>query len=383
MWKSLIKRGGLLLSLFVFAVCQPMHYAHLESASQADLSDIENQDMGEKIPSRSGEKEFKETFVSDKLDLVFVLDTKPEMVPFYQTGLFGAAFLDRFQKYDWRLAYTDMSVDITIFAQSQSQEEEKYQKAEEKKDSCSFFSGLIMTTGGFFTGQPLISSFGINNLFNCAARAISSNKKKKTKKPIFTNGSFLPFEYKGKKWNQGKSLFLTNSTPNYKEIFHHTMKPGSGGKKAAYDPPIQKDLEAYPFLSMILSMAKEGSIQTPQQSSKEESFFRKDSVIKYVLITSSDFQTKIDPEYFKDSVKSFFGSEKRLQIIPVTVKSDAALVCQMKFKQTPLPNKSSKMEEFVTELDSSSVLNICSQNLAEELFKEISKSLYPTGFLSD
>ena len=378
MWKFLIKRGGLLLSLFVFAVCQPMHYAHLESASQADLSDMENQDLGEKIPSRSGEKEFKETFVSDKLDLVFVLDTKPEMAPFYQTELFGTTFLDRFQKYDWRLAYTDMSVDITIFAQSQ--EEEKHQKAV-KKDSCSFFSGLIMTTGGFMTGQPLISSFGINNLFNCAGRALSSNKKKK--KPIFTNGSFLPFEHKGKKWDQGKSLFLTSSTPNYKEIFHHTMKPGSGGKKAAYDPPIQKDLKAYPFLSMILSMAKEGGIQNPQQSSKEKSFFRKDSVIKYVLITSSDFQTKIEPEYFKDSVKSFFGSEKRLQIIPVTVKSDAALVCQMKFKQTPLPDKSSKMEDFVKEINSSSVLNICSQNLAEELFKEISKSLYPTGFLND
>ena len=355
-----------------------MHYAHLDSSPDGILSGTRDQGVGETVPSRSGEKEFEETFISDKLDLVFVLDTSSDMEAFYQSDLFGKSFLEHFQKYDWRFAYTDMSVDVSKLTQKKNKKRD--QESEGKKDKCPFAQGLFLTVGGFASGQPLISSWGVNNLFDCVSKVDFSMKKEE--KPQFANGRFLPFEHEGKKWNQGEKTFLINSVQNYNDIFLHTMKLGSGGKKAVYDSPIKKDSKAYPFLSMVLSMAKSGRIQSTN-SSGERAFFREDSAIVYVLFTVSDFQARIDPEYFKESAQSFFGSEKRLRIIPVTVSSDSSLICQMRFQMTPSANRSLKLENFVTEFSSSSVLNICSNNLAEELFTEISKSLYPKGFLND
>lgn len=371
MWNFILKWGNLLLCLFLLSVCQPMHYSYLDPTSEG------NWDSGgdHTLPSRAGEREFEETFVSDKLDLVFVLNTNPEAEAFYKADLFGKSFLDRFQEYDWRFAYTDMSVDVSKFTAEVRGEEQREENR--KRIPCPVFRNLILTIGGAASAMPTMTAWGMQNLFRCV---LKMNFKKG--KADFTNGKFLPLEYERKKWNKGETIFLTKSVQNHQEIFHHTMKLESKKKYASYDSPVKKDSKAYPLLSMILSLAQYDEAQHTD-SSGTASFFRKDSAIVYVLITLSDFRIKIEPEYFKESVKSFLGSGDRLKIIPVTLKPDSSLLCQMKFQVTPPSDDSSIMEDFASEFSSSSLIDICSRDLAGELFTEISKSLYPTGYLGD
>ena len=118
--------------LFLTA-CQPIDisFSTLEPSQADEL--LKKQDDPYYARLRQGQKEFLDIFLSDKLDLVFVLDTNPGMKSFYQTNLFGSDFLNRFQKYDWKFAYTDMSVDIQLIQQFVQEEKEKDSEKKKKK----------------------------------------------------------------------------------------------------------------------------------------------------------------------------------------------------------------------------------------------------------
>lgn len=322
--------------------------------------------------------DYKDRFLSDKLDLVFVLDTHPGMENFYKKNLFGPNFLSRFQKYDWRFAYTDMSVDVNNFLK-----QEKEKKEEEDEKSCGFWSGLVMTAGGVAAGRPFITAFGLRNLFGCASQSFDSifSDDEKTAAKSFANGAFLSLEYKGKKLSYNGLNYMPKSVANYNEIFNHTVTLGNKKDDDDYEAPEIKDLEAYPFLSTALSLANGNRPLNTNSQNNTNSFFRDDSAIVYVLVTVHDMQIDITAKQLKESLKSFFISEKRVRIIPVTLSSNPSFICQLYSKQKS-SSDSYKLRELASELDSSAI-NICSQDLPDELFEEISKSLYPTGFLSD
>ena len=374
MLNSFLKKSYLLGFVFI-ASCQPIKYLPLDS------SQIEN--FSHKAPVNFNktplpnftlphQKEFKERFLSDKLDLVFVLDTSPNMKNFYQKNLFGPEFLNKLEKYDWKLAYTDMSVDINQFKQNKKEE----QTENLEKNSCNFIGGVGFTLLATFANLPYLFGMGLSQLGDC----FSSSDYEEKKTENFTNGSFLPFEYKGKKI---KSNQLTKSVQNYNLIFDHSFRLGNEKVKRSnnYDAPEQRGTEVYPFTSMVLSLAK-GISATDTKNQKESSpaFFRKDSAIVYVLVTTQDFQMSIPAEKFKKDIASSFGSEDRMKIIPITLSSNSSTFCNVNFENKN--NKSIKMKEFSKKLGQDS-LDICSQNLANELFNEISKSLYPVNFLNE
>ena len=384
-----IFRWLFLFSFLFLTVCQPIQYSQLESSQSEKLLDNSHEEDSQRFGFlRSSQKDFKETFLSDKLDLVFVLDTQPYMKSVYQKSLFGADFLNRFQDYDWRFAYTDMSIDIQRLIQPAEKKDSKKEEKEEKeeKESCGFFQGVAMTTVGLSGGHPLLSSFGLERLFNCFSsldfETGSEELKGEEPKEVFTNGSFLPFEYNGVQLKSDGFHQLNQSVENYNVIFDHSLRLGNAkAKGSSYEAPEQREADPYPFLSMAFSMAKGNSHPIePSQNGPSSSFFREDSLIVYVLITVQDMKVVISPEKFKQSIGSFFGSEKRVKLIPITLNPDSSLFCSLNFQT--VSSDSSKVRKLASQLGHTS-LDICSQNLADELFAEISKSLYPKGFLSE
>ena len=377
-----------LLSFLFLAVCQPIQYSVLEPSQAENIlkGPYGNHEGISKqfLNSRSGVEEFKNTFSSNKLDLVFVLDTSPSMENFYQNNLFGSDFLNRFQAYDWRFAYTDMSVEVARFLKQKKQEE-----AEKEEDTCPFLSGLFMTTGGLLSGQPLITVFGLRDLGECLSK-LSEISMNDEEIEAFTNGYFLPFEHRGQKLDMKNLNYLAGNVENYNEIFNHTVRLGNEKEETSYDAPEQKDQKAYPFLSMIFSLSKGSFLKNKaSQSEPTLSFFRDDSVIVYVLVTVHDLQAVIEPVKLKQSIESSFSSEERkkfgsenwMKIIPVTLIPDSSLICQLHFQNTQSTD-TSKIRKLASEFGSKA-LDICSKNLANELFTEISKSLYPTDFLNN
>ena len=67
-----------------------------------------------------------------------------EWKSFTKTILFRADFLNHFQNYNWKLAYTDMSVDIQKIA---DQQEEKKQIEETEEESCNLLAGFNDDSG--------------------------------------------------------------------------------------------------------------------------------------------------------------------------------------------------------------------------------------------
>ena len=68
-----------------------LKYAHvIQVSSETESQDLLEEDSttGQALLTRSAQTEFKEHFLSDKLDLVFVLDTGPGMEVFYQNNSF-------------------------------------------------------------------------------------------------------------------------------------------------------------------------------------------------------------------------------------------------------------------------------------------------------
>lgn len=355
-----------------------MHYSQLNSSKSSELlADSSVNPQGGLNLSRPHKDKFEEVFLSDKLDLVFVLDTSPGMENFYQKNVFGADFLSLFQNYDWRMAYTDMSVDTRMFAEDDKDSEEESEE-EEEEESCGFLSGVFMAASGFFISQPFVVGMGLHKLSGCFSS--SGKEEQKEEIPVFTNGSFLPFEYNGEKLESRGFSYLNQSVPSYNSIFDHSFRRGTAESRSnSFESPVLRKSPAYPFMSMVFSMAKGNLSPTASHDSSNVSFFRKDSLIVYVLITVQDMKATISTELFKKNISSFFGSAERVKVIPITL-SENSLFCNINFQANN--SDSLKIKKLAVEMGSTP-LDICSKNLPEELFKQISQSLYSKDFLSE
>ena len=361
------------LSFLLFlTACQPVdiNFTNLSTSQAGEF--LKNPD--DPYYLRQGQKEFPDRFLSDKLDLVFVLDTSPSMKSFYQTNPFGPDFLNRFQKYDWKFAYTDMSVDTQFIKQSTQEEKDSDKKTEKK--SCGFLQSLIVTTLGVAFDKTITLGWGLRGLVNCVSSLdfkINFGGKK-----TFANGGFLPLEHNGNKMELNQ---LTQSIENHNSIFDHSLRLGNEKKGwLSYEAPEQRKTDPYPFLAMILSIAQ-GYSTSPGDSQNQQtsSFFRKDSSIVYVLFTTQDMKVEIPLEMLKQELKPFLGSDKRIKLIPITWEPKSSPFCSLNHPKAS--GDSSKLRSLAKQLGHES-LNICSSDLADQLFNEISKSLYPSTGLS-
>ena len=385
-WKLIF----LLLFFLFLPFCQPMGYHSLTTGqSTGILSTAKNYPRAQGLPSRVGEESFVNPFTSTQLDLVFVLDTSPNMESFYTENLFGVNFLDRFQDYDWKFAYTDMSVSID--------KRNPHKKQTVEDNSC---SNAAWSVGGIGTLLALIPIGGIAGPMLMASGismgAKCGSKKEKIDENNLANGVFRPFEYKGKEFKSKGIHQLTKNVKNYNQIFDHSLRNGnkknhsgdcffqrecdrySFSGKVSYDAPRTIYNIAYPLLSTLISL--ERGNQSIVVEGNMESFFRKDSVIVYVLVTVHDIDDSIDlkVDKFRNSIKKALGHENRMKLIPVTLSSESNYICNVSVDDFTAP---SKLKRFAKQLGNTPI-DICSQNLADELFLEIEKSLYKKNILN-
>ena len=371
---NFIRLCGFSFFALLLISCQPVElkYAGVITAPSVETNQ-EKKALGESgnkrsLLTRSAQKKFKEHFLSDKLDLVFVLDTSPGMEVFYQNNPFGSGFLNQFQNYDWKLAYTDMSVDVKKISEQKNS----------KDKSCNVFSGLAMAAGGIFigSGAPLLAGLGFKELGSCG---LFKSSKSKSGKTDYANGAFLPFEHNGKALETKSFHQITKETANYNIVFDHSFSLKNEAKKAKYSAPILKKTQAYPFLSMFFSIAR---ALTPAGSSEGEtplSFFREDSLIVYVLVSVQDIKIQASPEQFTESLKSAFGNKNRFKFIPITLTKNSSLFCSLKLQESS--TDSEKLLQLTQNLNYPS-LDICSNKLGEKLFNEISKNLHSKKLLN-
>lgn len=301
------------------------------------------------LPARSSQDEFQERFISSKLDMVFILDTHKTRESFYSRNFLGDNFLNYFYSYNWKLAWTDMSFDIRAL-----QDETEEQRGGSK---CSFFSNFMMTLGGVLSSSPGFASFGLRGLFGCVSEVdLRSNKNQNNS---YANGSFLPFE------SDQKIYHLTSANPRGNVVLSSSLKLPNP-KNKAYKAPLLRESESYPLLSMIASLSK--NLYTQNSAP----FFREDSLIVFVLFSIEDRKISISSDTLKESFQSVFGSYDRFKMILVTLTDESQIFCPLNFEnsgKTP-----AKLIKLAKNLDQP-VLDICSQDLGGDIFKEISKGL--------
>jgi len=326
-----------------------LDYSSLQKAPSR-LDPISNLDSlnrrKDTLPARSSQDEFQERFISSKLEMVFILDTHKTRESFYSRNFLGDNFLNYFYGYDWKLAWTDMSFDIRAL-----QNETEEQRGGSK---CSFFSNFMMTLSGTLLGSPGFAAFGLRGLFGCV-----SEVDLRSKNNSYTNGSFLPFE------GDQKIYHLTSANPHSNVILSSSLKLPNP-KNKAYKAPLLKESESYPLLSMISSLSK--NLYTQNSTP----FFREDSLIVFVLFSIEDKKISIPSDTLKESLQSVLGSDNRFKMILVTLTDESQIFCPLNFEnsgKTP-----AKLIKLTKNLDQP-VLDICSQDLGGDIFKEISKGL--------
>lgn len=360
--KALALAVCLFCCLAALAGCQPMT-ASLHSEGGPDSQD----GFG-----RDGLEAFQDRFLSNRLDLVIVMDSRPGMREILKTNLFGEAFLDQFSDYDWRLAHTGSSVNKALFSKKESKDGD---------EGCSWLGGLSMGALGWVTTSPILVAFGYNSISSCIfSDNDSSEDKPENSDAPPVNGVFLPFERQNKKWRDGL-ISLSGDEPDYNRIFNDTMtlsdskKPGFFSfkrKKEFYEAPIEQGGDSLPLLAIMLSLSK---------PSHQQHFFRDSSQIIYVAVAPADISRKFSGRALRKAVGQVFGRKDRFQLIPVSIPS-GDLPCQMRFQEAGVEGAAPalKLKKLARELGNKGV-SICSPNLGEDLADEIKKYLRPPDLL--
>ena len=354
-------------SLFLFLVgCQPMNFKD----RSADLS----------VSSKETiiEKEALPPFTSDKLNLVFVLDTQPGMEKFYKTSFLDKSFVRGFEGYRVKAAYTNAAVDEKL---TQTKLSEVSQKCGLKTAA----RGAGLTLAGFYA-SPLFLSFGIQDLAPC----FSSDVFKKSYPKV--NGEFLPFELNGKKL----SRHLIFSEANAETVFHDTVTKNTNSAFRSYDAPQNQNEEVFPLYATLLSLAKGAS------------FFEEDAFVVFIVVTSSDASTdeNLGADDLRENFAELYGDEDRddkssaasagdrLYLIPITINKGDSL-CAMRLQEMGVKNpRAGVFLDSVAQDMGKKSLNMCASpsRLSEQLLDEIRPLLSPlskekepteTLFLSD
>lgn len=357
--------------LLVLLACQPFELGSVTQLSKEELKLLSQSDPASQ-PSKSRYSirdrfipEFKSRFLSNKLDMVFILDTGPGMKDFFKQNPFSSEFLTLFEEHDWRWAYTDMSVDIETL----KQQAKKKANESESDSGCNPFSGLLLTGVGAVTGLAPVTSLGVLKIAGECFTGDDKGDKSSSDKPSYANGSFLPLEHVSQAIYQ-----LSPSVPDYSVIFDKSMKISNTKKKHKYLAPILRKTQSYPMLSLILSLAK--NLKTTSGTS----FFREDSLIVFVLVSPQDIKMSLSDSKLKESLTQALGSAERFRLIPVSLTENSNIFCSLRLKYDQ--NNLLKLKTLAKELDQD-ILDVCSPNLGTELFNEVSKNLISDDFLKE
>ena len=335
--------------LFAFCLsCSEVELSELEVDDSFQTSKTSNLNLRSKKFMTRASLEFKETYLSSKLDMVFVLDTHTKAKPLYGKDFLGYDFLNYFYNYSWKIAWTDMSMDI------QTLEKE----TNEKKSRCGFLGNLFLTTTGALRGSDKIASMGMEGLSYCFSNLKKQSKKKNN---AYANGDFLPFE------GIHKQFVLSKTTQHSSGILSQSLILPNP-KDKAYKAPILKDNPSFPLLSFFSNLSKN---LYPQQGTR--SFFREDSLVVVVLFSLTDSKLSLDAERLKKSFKQAFEPHGRFKLILVTLTEDSQVFCPL-MNNLDSDSTPKNLIQLVKK-SGGSVLDICSKQLGAELSHEILKGL--------
>ena len=316
------------------------------------------------------EKEERPVFKSDRLNLVFVLDTQPGMEEFYKTPFLDKSFVQGLAGYQVKAAYTNAAVDETLTSAPLSEVGRKCGLKTATK-------GAGLTLAGFWA-SPFFLPFGIQNLAPC----FSGDVFKKSYPKV--NGEFLPFELNGKELPR----HLMFSEANAETIFYDTVTKGTSGAFRSYDAPQNQNEGAFPLYAALLSLAKGGS------------FFEEDAAVVFVVVTSGDAESgeETSAEALRENFHKLYGGEAdgagsavaekspsggaasdRLFLIPIAINKGDSL-CEMRLREMGVKNPRAALSlDAVAQDMGKKSLNICASpsRLSEGLLAEIRPLLSP------
>ena len=305
--------GGLL-----FSSCSPVDYLQLKEGSGSDTKGFQVASRGENASLSS--KEFK---ARSKLDIVLVLDVSEKMKPFYEENhLLGENFLARIENHDWRLAYTNTTVNPQLFQMS---EIPKLESGE--PDPCSLLdmgitvvgAGLAVFFPKFLLASPALFGTAADSTINtagCGLSKLSGEKEEEEPEPIYANGQFQSFELSGLKKSH---TWLNPGVENYEKMFLDSFEWSS--LSPTFDAPVSKEDKAFPMGATLLSLdhgfQRNGGMVLSNGEVTEDKFFREDSLVVYVLVTMADSRPEITADSFKKTIQSYFKDENRFEFLPV------------------------------------------------------------------
>lgn len=322
-----------------WVACQPIHFASDKESGLRAASISEDLPWEKKEP-------IEDTFVSNKLDLVFIFDVQPGMDKFYENPLLKEEFLNGLDNYDVKMAYTNTAVDKKLL-------EKKF-----KNDRECGFSNLLRGTGLTVASVkfPLLWPFAIQSADPCLSLDFSEKFSPKV------NGEFLPFELEGEKL----SSQLLQGDENYRTVFQHTFKKNTAGWINAYDAPQSQGEDSHPLSAMFLSLAR------------NPSFFRKDSQVVFVIFASTDTPETVSAQTIRQNFANIYEIENRLHIIPV-VNDEKDSLCDLRLRELGVksPQPGVHLSQIASDMGMQS-LNLCSLNLSQELLLAI-QSLLVSG----
>ena len=324
-------------------------------------------------------KEDAPSFTSDKLNLVFVLDTQPGMEKFYETPFLDKSFVRGLAGYQVKAAHTNAAVDETLTRAPLSEVGRKCGLKTAAK-------GAGLTLAGFFA-SPFFLPFGVQGLAPC----FSGDVFKKSYPKV--NGEFLPFELNGKEL----SRHLMFSEANAEMIFHDTVTKGTSGAFRSYDAPQNQNEGVFPLYAALLSMAKGGS------------FFEEDAAVVFVVVTAGDASAgeELGADDLRKNFSKLYGSadrtqtrrggfsareesgdeEKggaaadRLHLIPIAINKGDSL-CEMRLREMGVesPRAGVSLDSVAQDMGKES-LNICASpaRLSGRLLAEIRPLLSPSA----
>ena len=340
---------------FSLICCQGMHFTSLhhipEQRSSADDEGFN----------------FQEQMRSDKLNVVIVADTRDGMDEILQET-FNASFIQQFENYNWKMAYTNTSVGKELLEDSVK----GGGKAKKDSKTCSsrqwlwrlgavavgayLVAPLTLTGGVFGTGSCLFAAgrAGVN--------AVGNTFQKYKKKPDSVDGQFLFFEEGGTELDN----YLTKEQEGYGDIFVDTFKQGTASYNQFDAPQVQKG-SSDPLAAVLLSLLR------------EQTFFQKGSQAIFIVMTPEDSAESVPFSHIQKGFQKIHGEDNSLQIIPVALTKDSEMSCVRELEDAGVdsPEVAVNLQKSISK--KVQPINICSPDLSNQLARQIKRFVYPAG----
>ena len=334
----MLKAVNILILSLVLLACQGMEFA----------SHVTNLDSPV-VTGFDGTETFKQSFTSDKLDLVFVLDT-PAQSDSVISEIFTSEFVQELQDYNWKLAYTQTGLSEELVQSS---------KQEKECGFSDFVGGMLSGVAGVFIENPMLAINGASSMITCLP----------TSKQASVDARFLPFEKRGKKL----SSFLTKDSPEALQTFDHTFKKGTIRGFRSFDAPVIQKEESYPVTASMLSLHK------------NKEFFRQDSSVIYVILSFREAKEQARLQDLYNEFDNLFAEESksRFHAIPINLQPETKETCQRHLINKGLKN--GDITDSLQEISDYNVkgLDICSPNLKQDLLKQIGQFVHPSHLFED